>query len=51
MYIKATKTHSKAGAAAYSDCPVQASRIGGKVRSKTLLDLGTDFAVARGKWG
>ena len=51
MYIKATKTHSKAGAPAYSHRLVQAGRVDGKVRHKTLLNLGTDFAVARDKWG
>lgn len=51
MYIKATKTHSKAGAPAYSHRLVLASRVDGKVRHRTLLNLGTDFAVARDRWG
>ena len=50
MYIKASKTHSKAGAPAYSHRLVQASRVDGKVRHRTLLNLGTDYPVAKEKW-
>ena len=50
MYIKAAKTHSKAGKPAYSFRLVKSERIGGKVRQIALLNLGTGFSVPRKNW-
>ena len=51
MYIKATRTHTdKDGQPVRSHRLVLAQRVGDKVRHRTLLNLGTDYPVPRGKW-
>lgn len=51
MYIKATKTHAdKDGQPVRSHRLVLSQRVGGKVRHRTLLNLGTDYPVAKEKW-
>ena len=51
MYIKATKTHTdKNGNPVRSYRLVLAQRVGGKVRHRTLLNLGTNYPVPREKW-
>ena len=51
MFIRATKTHTdKDGAPVHSHRLVLSRRVGGKVRQRTLLNLGTDYPVAKEKW-
>ncbi len=51
MFIRATKTHSTAdGKPVDSYRLVLSQRIGDKVRQRTLLNLGTDYPVARKNW-
>ena len=51
MCIKATKTHAdKDGQPVRSHRLVLSQRVGGKVRHRTLLNLGTDYPVAKEKW-
>ena len=51
MYIRRTKTRSVKGKDYYSFRLVQAERRDGKVRPKTLLNLGANFDVPREQWG
>jgi len=51
MYIRQTKTStSAAGEAYYTYRLVSSERIGGKVRQKTLLNLGRNFSLPREQW-
>ena len=50
MFIRATKTHSVGGQPGYSCRLVQSVRCGAAVQQKTLLNLGTDYAVPRALW-
>ena len=50
MYIRRTKTRSVKGKDYYSFRLVQAERRDGKVRPKTLLNLGANFDVPREQW-
>jgi len=50
MFIRATKTHSVGGQPGYSCRLVQSVRCGSAVQQKTLLNLGTDYAVPRALW-
>ena len=51
MYIKATKTHTdKAGQPVRSHRLVLSQRVDGRVRHRTLLNLGTHYPVPREKW-
>ena len=51
MYIRQTKTSTSAsGAPYYTYRLVSSERIGGKVRQRTLLNLGGSFSVTREKW-
>ena len=51
IYIKRTKTHSTAdGTPRYSCRLVESYRQGDKVLKRTLLNLGTDWAVPKDKW-
>ncbi len=51
MYIRQTKTStSVAGEAYYTYRLVASERIGGKVRQKTLLNLGRNFSLPREQW-
>ena len=51
MYIKATKTHTdKDGQPVRSHRLVLSQRVGDRVRHRTLLNLGTDYPVAKEKW-
>ena len=50
MFLRATKTHSKAGQPAYSVRLVQSRRSGSSVRQKTLLNLGTGYPVPKKLW-
>jgi transposase len=51
MYIRQTKTSSSAsGAPYYTYRLVSSERSGGKVRQRTLLNLGGAFSVPREKW-
>ena len=51
MFIRRTKTRSVKGKDYYSYRLVQSERIDGKVRPKTLLNLGANFAVPQEQWG
>ena len=51
MYIRQTKTSTSAAGASYCTFRLVASeRVGGKVRQRTLLNLGRNFTLARDKW-
>ena len=51
MYIRQTKTStSVTGEAYYTYRLVASERIGGKVRQKTLLNLGRNFSLPREQW-
>lgn len=51
MYIRQTKTSTSASGAPYHTYRlVSSERIGGKVRQRTLLNLGGGFSVRREKW-
>ncbi len=51
MYIRQTKTSTSAAGEAYFTYRLVASeRIGGKVRQKTLLNLGRNFSLPREQW-
>ncbi len=50
MFLRATKTHSKAGRPASSVRLVQSERHGSSVRQKTLLNLGTAYPVPEPLW-
>ena len=50
MFLRATKTHSVGGQPGYSCRLVQSVRCGAAVQQKTLLNLGTDYAVPRALW-
>ena len=51
MFIRRTKTRSVKGKDYYSYRLVQSERIDGKVRPKTLLNLGANFDVPQEQWG
>ena len=51
MFIRRTKTRSVKGKDYYSYRLVQSERIDGKVRPKTLLNLGANFGVPQEQWG
>ena len=51
MYIRRTLTRTLAnGAQYYSHRLVRSERVGGRVRQVTLLNLGSDFALASNQW-
>ena len=50
MFIRATRTHLVGGQPGYSYRLVRSVRQDGKVRQKTLLNLGTDFSLPRALW-
>ena len=50
MFIRATRTHFVGGQPGYSFRLVRSVRQDGKVRRKTLLNLGTDFSLPRALW-
>jgi hypothetical protein len=51
MYIRRTLTRTLAnGAQYYSHRLVRSERVGGRVRQVTLLNLGSDFALASTQW-
>jgi hypothetical protein len=51
MYIRQTKTStSAAGESYYTFRLVASERVGGKVRQRTLLNLGGNFTLPRSKW-
>jgi transposase len=51
MYIRQTKTSTSVTGEAYSTYRlVSSERIGGKVRQKTLLNLGRNFSLPREQW-
>jgi hypothetical protein len=51
MYIRRTQTRNRAtGEAYHTHRLVRSTRVGGKVRQVTLLNLGRHFAVAPGDW-
>ena len=51
MFIRQTKTSNAASGEAYTTFRLVASeRIGGKVRQRTLLNLGSSFSLAREHW-
>ncbi len=50
VFIRATKTHSKAGKPAFSYRLVQTIRCGATVRQKTLLNLGTSYPIPKPLW-
>jgi len=52
MYIRKTKTSSsKTGEAYYTFRLVASERINGKVRQKTMLNLGRSFSLPQEQWG
>ena len=50
VFLRATKTHTKAGQPAYSVRLVQSHRHGSSIRQKTLLNLGTGYPVPKKLW-
>ena len=50
MFIRATKTHSVRGQPGFCFRLVQSVRSGSSVQQKTLLNLGTNYAVPRSLW-
>ena len=50
VFLRATKTHTKAGQPAHSVRLVESRRHGSSVRQKTLLNLGTSYSVPKHLW-
>ena len=52
MYIRQTMTRSKKDGSSYHSYRlVESTRIGNKVKQRTLLNLGTGFSLPREQWG
>ncbi|MDQ6997018.1 MAG: hypothetical protein Q9M82_06100, partial [Mariprofundus sp.] len=52
MYIRQTTTRRKKDGSSYSSYRlVDSTRIGNKVKQRTLLNLGADFPLPREQWG
>ena len=50
MYVRRTKSRQTEGGAYYTHRLVRSEREGGRVRQRTLLNLGRHFAVERDSW-